>query len=252
MKIRNSILGLGGLIMSLVGCDGRQVTQQEIDGGLSRDAQIVMADSVKQDIKVGSDIEELSANLDNWANGTSVTPTCSGKPYKIQTERIRQDYTGGKDGARFHLNNGKEVTGILEKGDSYITADGKLKIKVTDTIYQAYAGGNSKVEFKMICNKMNKASSTLNDWVMATSATPVCSGKRYQIWIERIRQDYAGGKDGARFHINQGKEAETSSVLERGDTYTTKDGNLRIKVTDTKYQDYAGGVNTVTFDMGCK
>jgi hypothetical protein len=130
--------------------------------------------------------------------------------------------------------------------------DGKLKIKVIDAIYQPYAGGNSKVEFKMICKGMNEASSTLNDWMMATSITPVCSGKKYQIWTERIHQDYAGGKDGAKFHINQGKGAEVSSVLEKGDSYTTKDGNLMIKVIDSIYQPYAGGVSTVTFDIGCK
>ena len=99
---------------------------------------------------------------------------------------------------------------------------------------------------------MDKVSATLNDWVMATSVTPVCSGKKYQIWTERIRQDYAGGKDGARLHINELKNAETSPVLEKGDSYVTKDGNLSIKMTDALHQAYAGGVSTVTFDVNCK
>ena len=251
MKIRNSILGLGGLIMSLVGCGDRQITQQEVDSGLREDAQVVMADSFSKP-DTSKQVEKFSANLDDWTKGTSVKPSCQGVKYQIQAERIHQEYAGGKDGARFHLNNSQEVTGVLEKGDTYTTADGKLTIRVTDAIYQAYAGGNSRVEFEVVCKDMSEASATLNDWVMATSVTPVCSGKKYQIWTERIRQAYAGGKDGARFHVNSGKKAEASNVLEKGDSYITKDGNLMIEVTDTIYQAYAGGVSTVTFDLNCK
>ena len=97
------------------------------------------------------------------------------------------------------------------------------------------------------------ASATLDDGNYGTDITAYCLNDYYGMDMEFIHQGYAGGRTGGSFTIDNSVTGveETSGVLEEGDSYITNDDGLRIDVTGVTYQDYAGGLKLVSFDLVC-
>lgn len=241
--MKNKILGLAALVVSLGACDGRPVRQLPVDGGFETDAYVMQADSYLPQQ------EKITSTLSDSVNQSSVEVDCENKTYKISADLTFQAYAGGIKGTSFSIN--EEKSPVLGLGDSYKTGNGNLTLRIT----KAPKKWDGTVTADIFCNlgTFNKVRATLDESGDKDSAsiTRNCNGNDYTIQAVDIKfSDVHEGNTNT--FLVKGEQTEQTPGLQVGETYTTSDKNATLKVTNSVNQDYAGGVNTATIDLECE
>jgi len=137
-----------------------------------------------------------------------------------------------------------DTTGTLLEGETndYTSNGITYEITVNNFLYQDYAGGVHSVEFTV-----NGETFTLlegESYTLADGGTITLT--------EMLYQNYAGGVHSATFCLNGGTlQCDTSETLLEGETndYTANGVAYQVTVSNFVYQDYAGGVHSVDFDV---